>query len=327
MSITMVGMFDTESQARDAMQRLQAEGIPRDMMQLSDESSDPRAALDADVGGTGAPEPERGPISRFFHNLFGGDDETYAAHYSEASRRGHGVLSVTVADESQVDHISRLLDECGAVDIDERVAQWTAGGYVPPPAGAGATKTVAGTGAESPMQTLKEVEEQLIVGKRTVGKGGVRVIQRTMQRPVEEQVTLRDEQAIVDRQLTDRPATDADLRDAFKDREIEMRESREEAVVSKDARVVGEVQLGENVVDRTETIRDEVRGSRVDVEPIDIGRGGGGGGGGGSAVPSDYAVPVGESRYSGPDRRVTFKDAYAGPERRRAASSRPTAPL
>jgi hypothetical protein len=58
--------------------------------------------------------------------------------------------------------------------------------------------------------------------------------------------------------------TDADA--AFQDRTIEAEEHREEAVVSKDARVKEEVVLRKTEGQRTETIDDSVRHTEVEVE-------------------------------------------------------------
>ena len=61
-----------------------------------------------------------------------------------------------------------------------------------------------------------------------------------------------------------RPVTDADQ--AFQNRTIEATETREEPVVSKQARVVGEVALKKEVQQQTKTVRDTVRKTDVKVE-------------------------------------------------------------
>ena len=54
--------------------------------------------------------------------------------------------------------------------------------------------------------------------------------------------------------------------EAFVDRTIEATETAEEAVVSKEARVTEEISLGKAVDSRTETVRDTVRHTEVEVE-------------------------------------------------------------
>jgi len=118
---------------------------------------------------------------------------------------------------------------------------------------------------------LPVVEEELQVGKREVERGGVRVFSHMSERPVEEEVRLREERARVERRPVDRPATEADLA-TFKEGTIEVRERGEEAVVSKQARVIEEVVVGKESTERTETVRDSVRRTDVDVEQLGRGR-------------------------------------------------------
>ncbi|MDC0715567.1 YsnF/AvaK domain-containing protein [Nannocystis bainbridge] len=113
---------------------------------------------------------------------------------------------------------------------------------------------------------MKVVEEDLLVGKRVVEHGRVRVYARVTERPVEEQVSLREEHVTVKRRPVDRPATGEDM-GAFRESSMEMTEYAEEAVVAKEARVVEEVVVGREVETRTETVRDKVR--RTDVEVVE----------------------------------------------------------
>jgi uncharacterized protein (TIGR02271 family) len=108
------------------------------------------------------------------------------------------------------------------------------------------------------------VEEQLHVSKRDRENGRVRVRAYVTERPVSEQVSLRQEHVDVERRAVDRPLTDADA--AFRETTIEAVEHREEAVVSKDARIVEEVVLRKDATQRTETVEDTVRRQDVEVE-------------------------------------------------------------
>jgi uncharacterized protein (TIGR02271 family) len=110
------------------------------------------------------------------------------------------------------------------------------------------------------------VEEELQVGTREIERGGVRVYSHVTEQPVEQQVHLRDERVTVERRPVDRPATEGDLA-AFKEGTIELAETHEEAVVHKQARVVEEVVIDKEAQERTETVRDTVRRTEVDVEP------------------------------------------------------------
>jgi len=116
-------------------------------------------------------------------------------------------------------------------------------------------------------QKLEVVEEQLQVGKREAETGGVRITKTVEERPVEEQVTLRQEKVNVERHPVDRPATAADI-NAFKEGTIEVTERREEPVIQKQARVIEEVIIDKHVEQNTQTVRDTVRRTDVQVEQM-----------------------------------------------------------
>ena len=112
-------------------------------------------------------------------------------------------------------------------------------------------------------RVIDEVEE-IRVGKREVSRGRVRVHSYVVETPVTEQVNLREERVHVERRPTDRPLT-GDER-LFQDRTIEVEETAEEAVVSKDTRVREELVVGKDVEERTQTVSDTVRRTEVEIE-------------------------------------------------------------
>ncbi|MFL6709842.1 MAG: YsnF/AvaK domain-containing protein [Massilia sp.] len=114
---------------------------------------------------------------------------------------------------------------------------------------------------------LPVIEEELRVGKREVQRGGVRIFQRVVETPVNESVTLREEHVSVERRPVDQPVNPADMAN-FQEKSIELRETAEEAVVEKAARVVEEVVVGKQVTQREEQIADTVRHTEVDVEQL-----------------------------------------------------------
>jgi uncharacterized protein (TIGR02271 family) len=221
-----------------------------------------------------------------------GIPEEDAEQYEEGIRRGSTVVTAK-ADESQADEAAAILERHGAVNMETRVAEWRASGWTPRTASStSATDTTASTSATSassmgaagsvpprPQPTspsrraddtsarVPVVEESLNVAKREVQRGGVRVYTRTHEQPVTEQVNLRKETVNVERRPADRPATEADL-NALKGGAIEMHEKSEEAVVNKQSRVTGEVVVKKDVENRTETVRDTVRKTDVQVDRI-----------------------------------------------------------
>jgi hypothetical protein len=84
---------------------------------------------------------------------------------------------------------------------------------------------------------------------------------------VNETVNLREEQVNVERRPVDQPINPADI-GAFKDKTIELRETAEEAVVQKSARVVEEVVVGKEVSQRQQNVKDTVRHTEVEVQPL-----------------------------------------------------------
>lgn len=111
-------------------------------------------------------------------------------------------------------------------------------------------------------------EEQLLVGKREVARGGARVRSYVVETPVHEQVRLREEHVEVERRPVNQPISAADG-DVFRERSIEMTETAEEAVVSKSTRIVEEVGLRKDVGERTETVTDSVHHTEVEVERLE----------------------------------------------------------
>ena len=105
-------------------------------------------------------------------------------------------------------------------------------------------------------QVVPVIEEEPKVGKRTVDKGGVKVKTTVTETPVEEDIHLHEEKVVVERRPTNRKVTAADA--AFREGTIELRETAEEAVVAKAARVVEEVVIKKQGGDKTQKVRDTV---------------------------------------------------------------------
>ncbi|MEJ7616997.1 MAG: YsnF/AvaK domain-containing protein [Pyrinomonadaceae bacterium] len=259
MTKTVVGMFDSSSQAERAAQELVSAGFSRDQIDLVSQeaeqtnASDEQASLSASRTSAGVGDR----ISRFFGNLFGSDYETSENKtYYNGVRSGGTVLAVEASSDALANHALEILDRNDAVDVDERAVQHQqASGQVN-------DRTQNQTGEAA----IPVIQEELQVGKRAVERG-VRVRSRVIERPVEAQVNLREEHVHVERRPVDQAVTDADVQ-SFREGTIEVTETAEVAVVSKQARVVEEVVVGKDVQERTETVRDTVKSTDVDVEEI-----------------------------------------------------------
>ncbi|MCC3152268.1 YsnF/AvaK domain-containing protein [Hymenobacter sp. BT770] len=217
----------------------------------------------ADATSRAAGKAEDG-ISRFFSNLFGTDHQDTHA-YTNATRSGRSVVTVHAASSEEAERARDIMDGNGAIDVrDQATAQgYGMTGTQGNAANTGTTQTATGQQTGS----VPIIEENLQVGKRVEQTGGARIRSRIIEKPVEEHVRLREEHVNVQRRDVNRPATEADFA-AFKEGEIKVTEQAERAVVSKEARVVGEVNIGKEVTERDETVRTTVRKTDVDVQQL-----------------------------------------------------------
>lgn len=242
---TITALYDTKAAAEDAKQRLAK--ISVNAVDIHDEGS-------ASTGPLAAASKAEGGIMGGLKSIFGAHEDTHA--YAEGLKRGHFLLTAKVED-SQTDEAIRVLESSGAVDFDKKQTEWKGAGWTAPSAA-----TAPRTGDDK----IQIVEERLVVGKREVERGGVKVRSYIVETPVHEQVTLRDEKVEIERHPVNRPVADATA--AFKDQTLEMRETGEEAVVGKQAFVKEELTLKKEVSQRTEEISDKVRHTEVEVEQI-----------------------------------------------------------
>jgi len=169
---------------------------------------------------------------------------------------------VHATSSAEAQRAADILDASGAMDVNEKAQEFgygTTGTYM----NKGSMDTRSGNDTTS----IPIVEENVQVGKKEVETGGVRLKSRIVEKPVEENLRLREERVTVERTPVDRKATDEDLNN-FQEKEIEVIEHAEVPVVSKEARVVEEVKLNKEVENRDETVRETVRKTEVDVENI-----------------------------------------------------------
>jgi len=278
MTKTAVGLYSEAAAAYGKIDELLAAGIRKD--QLSYVASEHAART--------APAPEAakelsGPLGKgqvSLHTLADdlasiGVPQDEADGYAEGVRRG-GVLLVVQADDEAAERAVEIMHHQSVVDIEDRTASWRERGWTGYQPGAAPYTAeeaereraeYATEQARAPETGEKKIplaEEEVQVGKREVPRGGIRVHSRVVEQPVEEKVRLRDEEAYAERRTTDRPVRPGD--EVFQERDVEVTETDEEAVVSKEARVVGEVAVGKERKEREQTVRDKVRRTEVDVE-------------------------------------------------------------
>ncbi len=295
---TIVALYDTRSDAETAIRDLEADGFDRSITEIvshTDTTPDIMATTDMVTEASG------GLLSR----LTAWDvPESDAQVYAEGVRRG-GVLLKLHVDDEDVDRAVTVLEQGSVVDLDERremyrTTGWTAyeEGAVPyddamaaeeraryaslgatPGLGSAAeafrdtntrTDTTVGRAVGQDVGAGREevipvAEERIDIGKRQVERGSVRVRTYVTETPVNEQVNLRQEHVSVERRSVDR-AVDARSEDAFREREVEITETAEEAVVQKRAHVKEEIVIRKDVEERAQTVSDTVRRTEVDVD-------------------------------------------------------------
>jgi uncharacterized protein (TIGR02271 family) len=240
MGQVIVGLYDQHSDAQAAFDDLMALGVDRTSVDMISSNSGDMSILNQLP--SAVPQRDR-------------------EFYQQGVRDGGSLLVVRVAD-AMAEQAVEVMERYNIVDINDRMQR---SGFGSSKLGDQTSATFDATSADDTV--LPVVEEELRVGKRQVERGRTRVHTHVEETPVEEQVHLRDETVRVERRPVDRVATDADL-NAFQEGEIEITETDEEAIIDKQARVVEEVRVRKDVEDRTETIRDTVRRTDVQVDKM-----------------------------------------------------------
>ena len=251
--MSVSALFDTQDDAQRAVDRLLLARV--DMSQIR---------LDSGRTDTAAEQVDQGKgFWDSLGDLLMPDEDRYS--YAEGLSRGGHLLTVSGLASEKYDAVLDILDDEGTVNLDEREASWRNegwGGYeVSPYAAERATAT--GHSATPSGESIPVVQETLRVGKRDTTHGRVRIRAYTVETPVSETVELRDEHVELVRTPVDRPAR---VDEDYRERTFEAEEHREEAVVSKEARVVEEIGLRKTSDTRQETVSDTVRHTEVEVD-------------------------------------------------------------
>jgi uncharacterized protein (TIGR02271 family) len=274
----IIAFYRSGEDARAAREELLTSGFDAGHIRTYDNASHPGQTGQA---GTRTPRENEGFVDRI-KEWFGFADENDRSLYGEATRRGNCSVTVSVPADSDrqteneeaygpgADRAVAILKRHNPVDLDVEANQWRSQGWQGIESGTAPQQQQTASRTQAGEKRLPVTEEQLRVGKQAIQQGGVRIHTRVTEKPVEEQVNLRTERVEVERRPANRPATDQDR--AFQERVIEETAISEQPVVQKEARVVEEVGLRKDVQQRTETVRDKVRRTDVDVERMKPGQ-------------------------------------------------------
>jgi stress response protein YsnF len=229
-----VAIFETRASAEQAKRDVEAAGIPSADISIRSDEAQP---------GTAIGERPQG----FLDWLFGSGSEADKGYYTEHLARGRAILSIT-ADSAEYGRISQILHGHDLVKTDERTTMAPAGSI-----GAAEGETVIPT-----------AKEKLEVGKQqTADTRAYRIRRYVVEHPVEQQVSLHDETVTVERRQPTRARAGER---PFEEKYVEVTETREEPVVRKVVTPGEEVAIRKAAQDRTETVRDTVRESKVEVD-------------------------------------------------------------
>jgi stress response protein YsnF len=200
--------------------------------------------------------------------------------YAEVMRRGAPLLVAHTDNDARA--LASELDRFGSLDIEAAEKRWRKEGWdghdasaMPYDAQACAQeqallrqeRDIEARGPEG--SELDVVEQKVNIGKREVSRGGVRIRTFVAERPVHEEVQLRDERIDVRRERVDEPIAPGTADSTFTEDEYVVTARGEEAVVGKETRVVERVHVGKTVDTRTESIDETERRRDVEVEQLD----------------------------------------------------------
>ena len=163
--------------------------------------------------------------------------------YAEAVGRG-GVLVAAEAEDADTDKVLAVMKRFDEKEPEELLER----------------------GGEE-VERAQSVEEELRVGKEQT-TAGKRLVSSVSEREVEKPVTLREEEVEVERRREDRRLSPGEADRAFREETVEVSATSERPVVSKEARVTGEVALRKRTGEREEVVRDTLRRKDVDVETV-----------------------------------------------------------
>ena len=260
-SETIVAVFDTPAHAELAIADIERSGIATSSIEHFNQSAE---AGNYDRPGAVANDGTSHTHGGFWSWLTGEgehrDDHPEFLDHSMAS--GHTVVTV-VTDTARADDVVALLETHAPLGVDHH-----GGTYQPESATmpVPAATTMPHPGAATGEEVIPLREETLEVGKREVDRGTTRVRRFVVERPVEEQIRLRDERVSIFRRPVSGTASSTIGAGAFSEKIVEMTETDEEAVVGKTVRVIEEVVVQKEVDERVETIKDTVRKEDVEIQ-------------------------------------------------------------
>jgi stress response protein YsnF len=271
MAQTVIGMFDDAFQAKQAVQQLTSKGFSSDSIDITKSAVNNATQHESDS--------EESGITQFFKSLFTNKEET--DKYVRIAKMSQSLVTVHAKTVDEAKEAAFILDNCGAVNVDERA---TASAYLESEhikttvdedtntRDDAQTNSATAFRNTSTERTARTTSISIMEGDPEIGKSEI-LTDRTHMRSrifdgaVEESSRLKEETVRVNKNLPEKPKTNAG-EPGFSAGEFEMTETSEVPVVTKEARVVEEVTIGKQVNERTTTVSDTVRRTEIDIDDL-----------------------------------------------------------
>jgi len=122
MSHTVVGLFNDNAQIQRAVERLEAIGISSsniDVARSQNRSGYVKDEPDQPKEWVGTDKVNDNNLTRFFKSLFSDKDDETSDRYSRAASSSQAVITVLTASHEEAERAADILDECGAINVDE----------------------------------------------------------------------------------------------------------------------------------------------------------------------------------------------------------------
>jgi hypothetical protein len=148
MAQTVIGFFDDATEAQTAIERLERIGISRDHIDVSRGNSGITGVSGSNTGSeeinpVSGSERDENSVRRtsdgrtvdeagrntnkftdFFNNLFGGSKNDDADRYSRVASESNTIVTVHAQSKDEAEAAADILDDAGAIDVDERSSQY-----------------------------------------------------------------------------------------------------------------------------------------------------------------------------------------------------------
>ncbi|WP_083470346.1 YsnF/AvaK domain-containing protein [Rufibacter tibetensis] len=133
MAQTVIGIFDSSSEAQQAVQELKNIGLSDSNIDVSSASSSSSSSSSSFGGGSSTSDStysssfsssnDNGGIMGFFRSLFSDDDDS-ATTYSNVASHSDCIVTVHAQTDEEARRAAIILDQYGSVDVDQRAIEY-----------------------------------------------------------------------------------------------------------------------------------------------------------------------------------------------------------